>query len=301
MNPTVSVILPSYNHEKYLKDRIESILNQTFQNFEIIILDDVSPDNSRQIIEQYRAHSKVKHIIFNDINSGSTFFQWNKGIDLAKGEYIWIAESDDVAEPDFLMTLVSKLKEHPRVGIAFCQSTRMNSEGEIKGTWRSQTQAFKKSENFDNSFIMNGKEFIKNYLILINVIPNASAVVFRKNLYKKVNGASIKLKMNGDWELWFKMLAVSDIYYHSKPLNHFRFHSSSVIARANNENISRNKQRIKIVTYDVAMRLIIKDFLQSQITKLSSIDKYILNKNNQILQKQKIKLLVSKIFSFFEG
>ena len=66
MSPLVSVIIPSYNHEKFLKERIDSVLNQTFQDFELIILDDLSPDNSREIIESYRAHPKVSHIIFNE-------------------------------------------------------------------------------------------------------------------------------------------------------------------------------------------------------------------------------------------
>ena len=103
MSPLVSVIIPSYNHEKFLKERIDSVLNQTFQDFELIILDDLSPDNSREIIESYRAHPKVSQIIYNEKNSGSTFFQWNKAVlSLAKGEFIWIAESDDVADPKFL-------------------------------------------------------------------------------------------------------------------------------------------------------------------------------------------------------
>lgn len=70
--PKVSVIIPNYNHSSYLKERIDSILNQTFQNFEVIILDDCSTDNSKEIIELYRDHTKVSHIVYNEKNSGST-------------------------------------------------------------------------------------------------------------------------------------------------------------------------------------------------------------------------------------
>ena len=83
MHPFFSVIIPNYNHSAYLDERIQSILNQSFQDFEIIILDDCSTDNSIEIIEKYRNEPKVSHIILNSQNSGSTFIQWNKGFEYA--------------------------------------------------------------------------------------------------------------------------------------------------------------------------------------------------------------------------
>jgi len=105
--PKVSVIVPNYNHAPYLRQRIESILNQTYQDFEVILLDDCSTDNSRDILNNYRNQSKVSHCIFNAVNGKSAFQQWQKGVQLAKGEYIWIAESDDWAEPEFLEVFFS--------------------------------------------------------------------------------------------------------------------------------------------------------------------------------------------------
>ena len=96
----VSVIVPSYNHAQYLEDRIESILKQSYSQFEVILLDDLSSDHSAEILE-IQNHPKVSHCIINKQNSGSTFCQWNKGIHLAKGYLIWIAESDDVADSQF--------------------------------------------------------------------------------------------------------------------------------------------------------------------------------------------------------
>jgi glycosyltransferase involved in cell wall biosynthesis len=84
----ISVIVPNYNHAKFLKERIDSILNQTIQDFELIILDDCSTDNSREIIESYRQLPNVS-IFYNSKNSGSPFKQWKKGINRAKGKYIW--------------------------------------------------------------------------------------------------------------------------------------------------------------------------------------------------------------------
>src|SRR5690349_2386149 len=106
----ISVIIPNFDHASFLKQRIESVLNQTFQDFEIIILDDCSTDNSREIIEQYRQHPKVSHIEYNKTNSGSTFIQWQKGLSIAVGEYMWIAESDDVSSPKFIEKMVGLLQ-----------------------------------------------------------------------------------------------------------------------------------------------------------------------------------------------
>ena len=100
--PLVSVIIPNYNHEKFLQQRIDSVLNQTFQDFEVILLDDSSIDESLEILNKYENHPKVSHLIINKMNSCNPFKQWEKGIKLAKGDFIWIAESDDFAENCFL-------------------------------------------------------------------------------------------------------------------------------------------------------------------------------------------------------
>ena len=96
--PVVSVIIPNYNYALYLKKRIESILNQTYTDYELILLDDASTDNSVEILEKYKDNPHVSHILVNEKNSGSPFQQWAKGISLARGKWIWIAEADDVAE-----------------------------------------------------------------------------------------------------------------------------------------------------------------------------------------------------------
>src|SRR4028118_771471 len=112
--PKVNVIIPNYNHAAYLIKRIESVLNQSFQDFEIILMDDSSTDNSLTIINQYSNHPKISKVIVNQHNSGNTFKQWQKGIKETTGEYVWIAESDDFADEMLLETLVKELDLHPR-------------------------------------------------------------------------------------------------------------------------------------------------------------------------------------------
>lgn len=286
MSPLVSVVVPSYNHEKFLKERIDSILNQTFQDFELIILDDLSPDNSREIIETYRAHPKVSKIVYNEKNSGSTFFQWNKAIfELAQGEFIWIAESDDVAESNLLETLVPVLKNDPEIVLAYCQSARMDSDGNITGSWITHTEKMSRSNIFDNSFIVSGSDFVADYLIHRNTIPNASAIIFKKHTYKHVGGAVEDLKTNGDWDLWVKMALNGKIAYERKELNYFRYHSSSVIAKANINN-SRLKLIKNLLEYDISLRFSINEYLKNHkifYKKIYSKNKFVLYKNKFLL------------------
>ena len=119
--PLVSVIIPNYNHARFLDARIQSVLDQEYPNFEVIILDDNSIDNSLEIISKYKNHSRVREILVNKENSGSPFIQWGKGIQLAKGHYIWIAESDDYCEKSFLIKLVDLCVRND-LAYAFCRS-----------------------------------------------------------------------------------------------------------------------------------------------------------------------------------
>src|SRR6185437_11651861 len=132
MIPKVSVIVPNYNHGEYLNKRIDSILNQTYQDFEVIILDDCSTDNSKEIIGQYAANQKVRHVIFNEANSGSVFKQWKKGLQLSKGEYIWMAETDDFCEIAFLKTAVDALESN-HSSLFFCQSDNVDENNAKTG------------------------------------------------------------------------------------------------------------------------------------------------------------------------
>ena len=136
MTPIVSVIIPNYNHEPYLKARIDSVLQQDYQDFEVILLDDCSKDNSREVIEQYRNNPHVTHVVMNEQNTGNTFIQWERGISMAQGRYIWIAESDDVAEPQLLESLITPLQANPLSVVAFCHSQMIDSKSKpMQLTW----------------------------------------------------------------------------------------------------------------------------------------------------------------------
>jgi glycosyltransferase involved in cell wall biosynthesis len=275
----VSVILPNYNHDRYLKRRIDSILSQTYQDFELLILDDCSTDNSRAIIEEYRSQPKVTHIIYNEVNTGSPFKQWDAGITLAQGELIWLAESDDIAENNFLERLVPLLANAQDTGIAYCQSNRLNDKNEVTGTWLDWTANFG-NNIFISDFEMEGKKFVKDFLIYINAIPNASAVIFKKSLYLQVGGVKEDSKTNNDWLLWLKILTISNIQFIAAPLNYFRYHEESVIAKANRSS----GNNFYIGRYDRKLRFFFQDYLQLFSGKNNeNIYKEILVKNKHLI------------------
>jgi len=238
----ISVIIPNYNHQKYLQKRLDSVFAQTSLICEVIILDDCSTDNSKLIIEEYLNKDPAIIFLQNLQNSGSTFKQWNKAISLAKGEFIWIAESDDFADPKFLETMMAPLMNNPEVVISYCQSYRMDGSDTITGTWKDFTDNLDPIL-FESDFEMEGFDYIEQFLIHRNTIPNASAVVFRKSIYNKIGGAVEHLKTNSDWLTWLKMLCHGRIAFVSDKLNYFRYHSSSVIAKASmNQDPSTYKE-----------------------------------------------------------
>lgn len=256
MLPLISVVVPNYNHSAYLKKRLDSIFNQTYTQFEVILLDDASTDNSVDILSHYAAHPKVTHIIVNKENSGSTFKQWNKGIGLVKGDLIWIAESDDFCENDFLEKMVHLYNLDQEISMFFCQSHRLNAKGIVTGNWLSHTNNYKLNV-FHQDFVMDGNLFIEKYLIHKNVIPNVSAILFRKATLKKILPLKFDshMKYNADWFYYVQLLCNSKVGYVSNSLNYFRYHESSVIGNASNEKsgLSRLKMdlctRKKMITY----------------------------------------------------
>lgn len=228
--PLVSVIIPNYNHERYLERRIESIINQNFQDFEIIILDDCSTDRSVNIIERYRNNKKVHQIIYNKINSGSTFKQWMLGLNLCRAAYIWIAESDDAADPDFLMRSVEKLESSSTINCSFVESKWIDRENEVI--------AAPKHENFTNNEL-ESSYFVRNKMLSGCYLYNASAVLFKRSAYLKykeeIDFHLSKSKYSGDWLFWVYILKDGSVGLIYSFLNYFRRLDGSVSDKKKSE------------------------------------------------------------------
>ena len=221
--PKVSVIIPNYNHAPYLRQRIDSVLDQTYQNFELILLDDCSTDNSRTILAEYKQNPKVSHCILNEKNSGSTFRQWNKGVELAQGDYIWIAESDDRAEVNFLEVMVHEFEQRPQVGLIYAGSKLLDGNGEISYMNESGNTG-------DRIQYSSGIDLWPKFSVS-NPIWNASAMMFKRSLYPSHMEQNLFTNMRycGDW-FFYVLIAEKgvDFLEIKQTLNNFRVHHNNV-------------------------------------------------------------------------
>ena len=215
----VTAIVPNYNHAPYLKQRIESILNQTFQDFELILLDDCSTDGSREVMEDYRDNPHVSHIVYGETNSGSAFRQWDKGIELAQGEWIWVAESDDYAEPIFLERMMEEVTKAPDCSLAYAATWWVDEHG--NKLWE--------TPNSDQVNVYQGKEFIKQKLAVCNSIANVSECIFRRDCYRPEESHRYEqMRLCGDW-LFYVLLAKQGVVVEvEEPLSYYRQHSSNI-------------------------------------------------------------------------
>ncbi|MBN2577683.1 MAG: glycosyltransferase [Pirellulales bacterium] len=223
--PKVSVIIPNYNYACFLRRRLESVLGQTLSDIEVFLLDDASQDESLQIAAEYLSDPRLR-IFYNETNGG-TFLQWRRGLRHCTGEYVWIAEADDVADPRLLETLVERLERHPQIGLAYCQSWNVNEEGLILGSNLAYTQGLD-PERWKRDYVCSGNEECSRALLFMNTIPNASAAVFRREVCRRVGGPGTRFRLSGDWDLWLRIVLASGVAYVAEPLNYYRTHVQTV-------------------------------------------------------------------------
>ena len=270
--PLVSVIIPNYNYARYLNARIGSILNQSFQDFELILLDDCSTDNSREVLESYRNNPHVSHIVFNEQNSGSPFIQWMKGIELARGKYIWIAEADDMAEPAFLERCITYLVSYNSAVVAFSGSFIIDENSKICPKQDYDRWNKKQLLSQKKHAVYKGSEYIKNNLYWKNYIYNASGTVFKKSAFHNISNFKwINMRCCGDWLFWALMVIQGDVIEIYERFNLFRRHSSSTIATSIPNGINYEESALVI----------------NEIEKIiPSIDKYRCHVNHGKIYKQ---------------
>jgi glycosyltransferase involved in cell wall biosynthesis len=224
----VSVIVPNFNYGAYLPERLASIEAQYYPIYELIIIDDGSDDDSREIIEAFAERTPLNvKTVFSDSNSGSVFGQWVKGIGMAKGECIWIAEADDLCRPEFLLELM-RFFEDPDVVLAYSMSAVIDEGGKLLSEHYLSGYADLDSGRWQSDYVRDGVDEIRGTFAVKNIIPNVSSVVF-----KNVDIASIKDTLTtytvaGDWFFYIRLLEQGKIAYSHKALNFWRRHEKSV-------------------------------------------------------------------------
>ena len=233
----ISAVIPNYNYENYIVDRIDSILFQTYPISELIVLDDASSDNSIKVIEKKLAEVREKYptlkikFIPNQTNSGNVFKQWKKCFQESEGDYLWICEADDSCSPYFLENVMKAFDKDKNVVLSYSESLTMDENDKIMmDNLREWIDIFK-TDKWATSFIENGEKYNKNYLVINNTIANVSGAVFQKKKeipFEKYLSTAEEYKLAGDWYFYQRVLDHGKIAYCRKSLNYHRMHSSSV-------------------------------------------------------------------------
>lgn len=246
--PRVSVVVPNYNYARYLRERLESIERQTVPPYELIVLDDASTDDSVEVIREYLASCSIPtRLVVNDSNSGSVFRQWQRGVEMARGDFVWIAEADDLADPEFLQETLPAFSD-PRVVISYTQSRQMDSEGEILCEHYLDYVSDIDRERWTRPYVADGREEIATAMHIKNTIPNVSAALFRRDALFRVLAASgdriASYRNAGDWVCYIGLLETGAIAFSPQSLNSHRRHQSSVTV--GNFNIRQLKEIVRV-------------------------------------------------------
>jgi glycosyltransferase involved in cell wall biosynthesis len=231
----ISVAVPNYNYARHIPARLGSVFAQTYPVREVIVLDDASRDDSVAVInETASAAGRAVKLVLNRRNAGSVFAQWRRAAEMAAGEFIWIAEADDRAEPEFLTRMAALLMRDVRMSLAFSDSRTVHGDGSPQ--WESYKAYYDTIEPgaLRETAIFRGIDFARRFMSVKNVLVNASAVVWRRTALlaalDAVGRDLPKFRMAGDWLLYLTAMAAKDarIGYEARVLNIHRRHQDSV-------------------------------------------------------------------------
>lgn len=217
----VSVIIPSYNHARYIGERMASVLGQTFGDLEVIVMDDCSTDGTAAAAREWAERdSRVTHVESNARNSGRVFEQWRRGIALASGELVWIAESDDRCEPTLLERLVREFDTAPGLALAFCPSWLFTDDGR---QWTADEPGMVPRR-------YTSREFISRFMSRGCPMLNASACLFRRSAWQEIDDCYTRFRAAGDRMFWTLIAERGPVSVVAERLNWYRKHSTNVTA-----------------------------------------------------------------------
>jgi alpha-1,3-rhamnosyltransferase len=220
-SPLVSVIIPAYNHELYIEEALQSVINQTYKNIQLVVINDGSIDGT---------HSKITNFIEKNNNFNIEYLSkpnegicrtLNKGLELAKGKYVALLASDDMCMPDRIEKQLQLMEENSNIGLVFSDHyfMRFNQLTHIKAT--------DYKPNIKKCFI-NNIQNVNMYekLLTDNIIP-ALTVFIRKECFDKVGGFDNNLWAE-DYDMWLRISKEFPIAFIDEPLAYYRIHDKNL-------------------------------------------------------------------------
>jgi O-antigen biosynthesis protein len=277
--PKVSVIVPNFNYERYLPHRLASILNQTVPVWEIIFLDDASTDKSLEVVQKYLHNCPIRYrIVRNEQNSGSVFAQWKKGVDMAEGDVIWIAEADDWAAASFV-EIASQAFEDEEVVLSYTQSNQVDERSRILCPHYLDYVSDIGADRWRRPFVNDGVTELAQGLSVKNTLPNVSGVLFRREPLKRVLDEHFdevrSYRVAGDWCVYAYLALEGRIAFDPRSLNYHRRHQNSVtisrFTRQEWDEIQRMQQKVAgMVAVPADIQKTASDYLASLAERLSA-------------------------------
>ncbi len=225
--PSISVVMSVYNGANYLQESVESILAQTFTNFEFIIINDGSTDNTWEILTKYADQDKRIILIQNKENIGLTK-SLNKGIELAHGEYVARQDADDISLPERFEKQVVLL-EHPEIVLVSCNLESINSEGHSTGKLERACD----------------RDLVPWYLLFYNRLAGHSQVVFKRETIRSLGGYCENRRYSQDYELWCRLGKVGKIAVLPEVLLQQRIHSKSISVEKGSEQKAYSLNQVR--------------------------------------------------------
>jgi len=261
--PTVSFVVPCYKLGHLLAECIGSVLSQTYADWEVLIMDDCSPDNTAEVAKSFQ-DPRVKYVR-NEENLGLVK-NFNKGIDLSRGKYLWIISADDyLRRPYILERYVELMETHPRVGYTFCPAVNVKDGKETEVC-----------ERYGRDRIISGHVFLKS--LLKGNLVEAPTAIARRECYERMGafptapvwaGEELDFRWAQDWYLWCLFALSFDVGYLAEPMVCYRVHELSITSTlTQHENVGG------CVTADIAVPWLIKR--KAQERGLRKVSKYCL-------------------------
>ena len=213
--PLVSVCIPNYNYGRYLANCLESVLNQTYGNIEVIFNDNASTDNSMEIAYEYQKKFEEKGIYFslrrNKRNVGSSLNS-DMCVNVSEGEYVYVLASDDAIEPTFIEKCVKVFTKYPNVGMVMTHRKEMDDNGNI----------YESCPFYNTSCVVPGDEQAAVFMMAGIAIPGQRMI--KRGAVRQANQYDARFQVAGDWFVNYKYTCTNDIAYIKEPLCLYRVH-----------------------------------------------------------------------------
>ena len=232
----ISVIIPAYNHEMYIHDAIESVLEQTFNDLELIIINDGSTDKTEDVILEYN-DPRISYIAQSNRGAHATI---NRGIDLAKGDYIAILNSDDVYHANRMEKCLRYLEKNNNLSGVFTKVQGIDEEGmPVENKKTPNIQAWLKWYNDSQEFFRNN-DFL-SCMTAKNLLITTSNFFLKKSIFKKVGGFR-RLRYAHDWDMLLRLSRHHALNFYDEILLEYRIHEKNTVQ----EDKSEKKVRFEV-------------------------------------------------------